>query len=738
MAQKPDNSRSGVQSSARRPVKSAGSNPHVAPYPPLVIRRQLPAEVWASCLSSWTSVTAHFLSQPSSALEGATYFLRFIQSYVALDREGVEETEVEENHDVPIAKSLRRNVFLLLYRQYTTLSNVGNANMVWGFVRLYAKGNHVAVCNVIKHLTIGPDSQPTAVAQKLQTFILERIKASKFTLAELHALQILMRDPAIAKAWAPNPVFMKGLRALVKTAKPVSDQKGPPLPAEVALKVAYLVLIGLSAADVDALVVCVRELLKQLPPPRDVKAGEMMLALVVRTNLVKRVAIVSDATGNVGPIAEIAVSLETVRRKIPAQLISDIQSCFRKSSPSKSRKQKVLESKIRQIKEVFPSLADKYIATLLAAKNNSVEGVLGYLVEQNGVDEETEEIEQDMQTLHIDDTPAYQTEEDRRFDNLEFEPGSIHFGKRQYDDADKMLRNVPNMSDKQKIFDSLRLIYDEDEDERDDTYDDMETTTRVYEDPDMDFEDNAESSAPVQEPSQHLKEKAARGKKRETKGKPWENKADKKELERRKEAEEDRAAENPVERYLWGVYSGDSSVFDVSQRKTKFRAEIKERTKWSDEQIEGWAKILGRDARQRKYLEAKYIFAGNKPIVISAAYAAEKTHRPDSDLEGSDEDSDNDAAPTKNPSRQRTVLPEYQLPTEPKVEKAWGGKAERRRQERERADMVRGRGGGRGGGVGYGPGRGRGGGGTGGGWAHANHNRRDARTQKMRQGMSDI
>ncbi|KAK9355249.1 hypothetical protein V1523DRAFT_405718 [Lipomyces doorenjongii] len=627
----------------QRPQAPPDPNPPIAEYPILAVRRHLQPSLWASCLDRWCAMTEYFIAQPQTAFEHATNLIRFLQTYVSLSRDTDSEgnttlgpdmrADLDEIQD-PMARLLRRNVFVLLYRQYSLSSHVSNLEMLWGFMRLYARGNHAAIHKVIKHLgfaalptttadsTNGKQQHDTVATDRLRQFILDRIESGKFTVEELHAVQILLRDPQIAQAWVtPRPWFAT-LKSIASTARPQADPASPVSPAEIAIKVAFLSFVGLAAAKPDAAMTVFEALRTQLPPPQDVGRGELLPALVVRTKLVARMRHIAESSVDGGCLNAVVIALETIKLKLPPATISAISSCFRKSATRKSvraarRRIKKMDvdaiangldiddaRKVKEIKEIFPHLAEKYVVTLLAAKNNSVEEVLGYLVEQApDRNEWHEDIAEEIAALKVkpvgdgdndsgaDDDGADGDDdvvERRRFENLEFAPGTVYYGRRPGGNADDMLAQGTTVSDKQKIFDSLRLIYDEDEDERDDTYDDVDALAHVYEDPELDYKDKEEQAS-----SSQLRQKQVES----NKGKPWENKKTKKEIQQIKDEQEYQSAENPNEQYLWGIYSGDKFVFETKQRGTKFRSEMKNRTSWTDEQLEGWAKVLDRDVR---------------------------------------------------------------------------------------------------------------------------------------------
>ncbi|OAJ41271.1 hypothetical protein BDEG_24902 [Batrachochytrium dendrobatidis JEL423] len=65
--------------------------------------------------------------------------------------------------------------------------------------------------------------------------------------------------------------------------------------------------------------------------------------------------------------------------------------------------------------------------------------------------------------------------------------------------------------------------------------------------------------------------------------------------------------------FLIGLYSVEPKVFDRSQRKTARRAQIRSQTGMSDEQLEGWFKMLERNPRKDLVLE-KHEWRGNKSL----------------------------------------------------------------------------------------------------------------------------
>lgn len=71
------------------------------------------------------------------------------------------------------------------------------------------------------------------------------------------------------------------------------------------------------------------------------------------------------------------------------------------------------------------------------------------------------------------------------------------------------------------------------------------------------------------------------------------------------------AALNAIEKYLWDYLNRSPDLFARTARKSKQRQEMKRRTEWTDEQIEGWARNIEKNPTVKRRLEDKYMFRGN-------------------------------------------------------------------------------------------------------------------------------
>lgn len=138
---------------------------------------------------------------------------------------------------------------------------------------------------------------------------------------------------------------------------------------------------------------------------------------------------------------------------------------------------------------------------------------------------------------------------------------------------------------KRTLSAALQMLYESDEDERDDTYDDQEHNTGVA------FEEYEHK------PSSKEKARLA----------VFEDDDDE---STNREGTPQNAIANELEKTelnLFGYFkSSGESAFDRSGRKTKLRDEIKSVSKWSDEQIEGWFKMLKKSPKRFRLLEERF------------------------------------------------------------------------------------------------------------------------------------
>ncbi|KAI0462059.1 hypothetical protein LJB42_004664 [Komagataella kurtzmanii] len=126
---------------------------------------------------------------------------------------------------------------------------------------------------------------------------------------------------------------------------------------------------------------------------------------------------------------------------------------------------------------------------------------------------------------------------------------------------------------------ALKMLYDSDEDEPDDTYDDQERTTGT------DF--------------------AKKGKNTKNTGLDRDDISDETAEELNTSLD---SRLNKVEIHLFALLKTSPEQLQKLARKTKQREELKSNIKWSDEQIEGWARMISHQRKRFQLLEEEFIF----------------------------------------------------------------------------------------------------------------------------------
>jgi activating signal cointegrator complex subunit 2 len=342
-------------------------------------------------------------------------------------------------------------------------------------------------------------------------------------------------------------------------------------------------------------------------------------------------------------------------------------------------------SRISQIRDLFPELSSAYVIRLLNHFSDDTEAVTAALLEPDSLPADLQNRDTDTVTppqlnRSLDDLEPHEPLMDlpqRRnifdgddFDNLRISSSKIHKGHK---DKTIETRTNPDEHTKAKAAILAALAaFDSDDDERDDTYDVGDVGGTV------DTSIDTDSQSRAQKPSA--------------------------------------ASDDAYEEVLFGAWRNTPQTFarDSKTRLSQPRQKLKQETGMSDEQIEGWAVMLGRDKMLLSRLEKKYslafAFGGQQHKLAGTKWSASRsgtgTEDDDSGDDGADQGSGGGrgrGGPLGRGARGfgrgrggSTSGPSYDPATQ----------AARRRKEQ---------------------GRGRGG---------ANHNRREGRAKKIGRGMA--
>ena len=249
-------------------------------------------------------------------------------------------------------------------------------------------------------------------------------------------------------------------------------------------------------------------------------------------------------------------------------------------------------SLISQVIDILPHLGDGFVEECLQYYNWDIEATI------SGILNET--LPPSLSTLNHSkkrslpskrETTNYTPDQRRNvFDNDAFDlkqisSTQIHRGRRDRASTSDLLNDKRFMQrHKEKIVKAVEAQeWDEYEDEYDDTYDDPSQVIPparthlkiIHDDVDEETAEDEEDGDTLPATSSASGGKAT-------------------------------GSVDEVEEKVYGVWKKGGNVFDRNARKTREREELKSLTKWSDEQIEGWKRMIERDERVRRRLERKY------------------------------------------------------------------------------------------------------------------------------------
>ncbi|KAG7807506.1 hypothetical protein KL921_004264 [Ogataea angusta] len=149
----------------------------------------------------------------------------------------------------------------------------------------------------------------------------------------------------------------------------------------------------------------------------------------------------------------------------------------------------------------------------------------------------------------------------------------VQFGKKDF--SLKADSRTQRQLKKKTLENALRMLYESAEDEPDDTYDDQDLTRGADT---LAKDEDYESDEEFAESKQANRER-------------------------------DQSMES-LDLKLLQIYKSNPEAFDRSSRYTNYRNQLKSELKWTDEQLEGWARMLERNPRRFKLLEEKLLDVG--------------------------------------------------------------------------------------------------------------------------------
>ncbi|KAI9680721.1 MAG: hypothetical protein M1817_004161 [Caeruleum heppii] len=612
--------------------------PPLAPYPPSSLQKDRPPNEWDACLDAWASLIGFYLQSPRTEfLDCCTEkssVSQFLFSYV-------HETSLS-HHSVsriqsPLGQRLHRLVFLLTHRVLSECPAIPDLLRQWVFLAdlgvLY--GRSQALQSLLASLWKRHATELEPGLQEAKKTLLRLLESAskagpssanntKDVIHTLrHLLPLLRTSPDISAIFMIGSDFLDALNsAYSKASRELQD---------VLNRVAYVCLLSLTKTEKPNISLFIDHLfsLKTTPDhsnkgPKD--SSSLAASLVCTTPFLTKIR--SRLQGSDAARAELAISfLESLgnppplRRKKPSSRNLDKGKGPAETTTTDDEYPHGAfddvhihrMSLITQVQDIFPELGSGFVVKLLDEYNDDVEQVTAHLLEESLPahlrDADRTEIlpTPQNQTSHLFPRPTpppspptahlpirrnIHDSTDLATLSTALPPSRLHRGRLNPDQtADSLLSDRTTAPSKAAILSAL-AVFNADDDERDDTYDVADVGGTV----------DTTTTGPADGPDPNLG-------------------ADKN------------------EEALFSAWKMSPEAFhrDSATRRGKARSALRGETGMTDEAIEGWAVMLGREPKRLRRLEAKYsTFGGGQRELAPTAWRGNTPGG--TDTEGSDID----------------------------------------------------------------------------------------------------
>jgi activating signal cointegrator complex subunit 2 len=577
--------------------------PPLAPFPTTTLRLQIAPEEWLQCIEAWITSTQAYLRLSDTIFDDISshtdsQVTLFVRSYVERCSESPEQSHLEP----PEYITLRKQVYLLCYR--LLLSPKPDKSILnWAFLSKLA-----LLFSQISNIRLLFASAWTKHSHHIESS-LKAVKNSIIRGIDRSASQNwiteVQRVIHLIKLCPSSGAFLATGSDLLDSLADVYPKSSPTTQSSITV-FTYLILLSLVQSPKPKYSVLSDHLFSLKANAKDLtlKAQTSLLSSIVsNTNFISILQAMSESDSDYsGPIAPRDLSAGLLEFRTP-------KARSRKNRKGKGALQgetnEALEavhlhrmSLIIQIQDLFQDLGSGFVAKLLDEFHENVEVVTAHLLDNTlpphlanaDRSEQLEHPSSISQTSHIDHVPStppdYLDNSGDELDSLTVDASKLHIGKANADlTADELLsRGAKN---KAAILAALAQ-FDSDDDEYNDTYDATDVGGTV---------DNTVDA--VDRPAQG----------------------------------------NDAELILFRTWKSDKAAFgrDYGTRHTLTRAKLKQETGWTDEAIEGWALMLGREPNRLRALEKRFAdtWQGEQRSIERTAWRAGSGEDESSGAEGS-------------------------------------------------------------------------------------------------------
>ncbi|KAK6464749.1 hypothetical protein DFJ63DRAFT_334294 [Scheffersomyces coipomensis] len=515
-------------------------------YPPFKLRSSLIDKdpvIWVHLLEAYIKLIKYLLQNDVKILTFKSFqqLIRFLKVY--LHETSLESSRIFSlgaiNPDIKTNTSILRTYIFQFLKSFGILRFIedkdDDGEMIWNFVSIYIKNNGSVVKTLLNY---------DSIISKLQNYLHFKILNNEFSNLD-QEIFIMLLDPQLTKVTKFSIDSTEGIKS--SRVKPKNNVN------------------SFTASFVNSYWI---KLLENLFSTiyKDI-SKDLMIISILSININQLTTLVKDQLsinsiqslknnplfGSILISDQILDYFPNLSQKLP--LLNNIR--FKSEDPNADVD--VNEDDIFTLIDLFPKLSQVRAKSLLIDHDQNVEALTNLLLEDPSIiDKKEEPIKKKPSKQPSTDTITHRSKyDDDKISKLDFSDTTVIVGKKQ--------RKSVKLDKNNLLISSLKLLYDEDEDEPDDTYDDQEITTGI--------ESRSNTPAP-------------------------QSKVDGNEL------------------FLFGkLKAKGEQLFNKATRGKPERQELKTRTKWTDEQIEGWYKVLLRSPHRFKILDDIFFFENpNKPV----------------------------------------------------------------------------------------------------------------------------
>ncbi|KOG99411.1 Cue3p [Saccharomyces eubayanus] len=521
-------------------------------FPPFRLRAQLIEKdpvVWLHLLETYVTYLEYLMQGTNiELLNDSTldHFRLFLRSYLheIADEEG-KLLSLGINHDVSEQLHLLKGWIFSLVKKCGLLHLQIFGDSLWDMVKIYVKRNPDSIRGLIDG-SLKPQINTQRVqldkTYQLQQHLKQLIESGKFKKLDLKCVEDLLT----AKSIQPNKFAENFFTASWIEILEALWSKGQGRAHEISKK---LIIINIFSVSANHLLKITQEL--GISNLETLALYPLLGTILINENIHKR--------------------LPDLKSKLLFLNFGSLSMNIGTSTEhSSSTSNEINEDHVLSLMELFPQFSKYQLSQTLLAYDDNIELVTNKIFEDPTIIEAfpRESGEEETRPISSGNNTAFT-------DELSL---SNRVPSSKNKDLDKKIisGHVPDELRNKTLTRALKLLYEGDEDERDDTYDEADVSRsdlskRINVQEDEGKSQKQDDTSEEKQPSQY----------------------------------------DAVEAYLWELLKQDQTLFERSKRGSKVRKSMKEHTSWSDEQIEGWSRMLERSPQRARLLEEKFMFKGN-------------------------------------------------------------------------------------------------------------------------------